>query len=106
VQERAVERLGNLYSDGRMRVVGQALVLAVQEGELRLQKQLRTRNLSGSQPFFQCRAHPGLEVMLALIGRVDPTEPRSKGEPRERLCLLILPRRAIQERGGRRGTRC
>ena len=43
-----------------------------------------------------------LVVVLRLAGRVEPDEARGKRPPREPLCVVALPRRAVDERRHRR----
>jgi hypothetical protein len=72
----ALEGLPHLRRGVGRRVVGQALVLAADRGELRLQEKVLAPDPLLPQRQ-QRLAHPRLVVVLELVGRVDRRKPAS-----------------------------
>ena len=72
---------------------GSRLVLPAHVGELGLQEQLIARDPGGRD----CRPDSGLEVVLALVRRVDAPEPDLQRQPGQPLGPVLLPRSAVQE---------
>ena len=97
VLQRAGHGLGHLSGKVGGGVVGQPVILAALVSKLRLQEEVRARDdpcaISGGKPL----AHAGLEVVPALIGRVDPAEACPEGELGEGWGALFLPRGAVEE---------
>ena len=91
--ERAGKRLLHLPPERRVRIVRQPVVLPAHVGELGLQEQLIARDPGGRDR----RPDPGLEVVLALVRRVDAPEPDLQRQPGQPLGAVLLPRGAVDE---------
>jgi hypothetical protein len=97
VLERARERLRNLVTDARLAIVGQPVILPVDEGELGLEKEALAAELAARERLLHGRADAGLVVVLALVGGVDADEAGGERERRQLLRPLLLPRGAVEE---------
>src|SRR5437867_12325475 len=95
--ERAGERLAHLNGRVRFRIVWQALILTVNIGELRLQKQLVSLQEALADRFRYRSAHAGLKVVTPLICRVDPAKTHLEGQPREPLGFAFFPGGPVNE---------
>src|SRR5205814_165775 len=89
--ERALERLMHLRRIVRIRIVREALILTLDVGVFRLDEK---RLAAVANCIADCR----FVVMAALVRGVDSAESGGQRLPDERLGVLLLPRRAVEER--------
>ncbi len=97
VLERARERLGDLLGDRRGRVVRKAIVLPFAMGELGLEEQILASDEALTQLVLNGLTDRLLEVVLPLIGGVDPPEPGVEGVVDQALRPVLFPGRSVEK---------
>ena len=95
--ERADKLLLNLGGDGRILVLRQPVVLAVEECELCLQKQVLSCESFTLKSSGECFTDPGLKIMAPLVGGVDAAKTRIDRLACEASGVVPFPRSSIDE---------
>ena len=97
VLERTLEGLPNLGREVRSWIVGEPVILPVDEGELGLEEQRLAGAAAGRHELLHGLSHRGLQVVPALIGGVDGAEARAERPQRQLRGAIFLPRRTVDE---------
>src|SRR4051812_6247889 len=95
--ERAGERLRDLDSRRRGRIVRKAMVLAVAISELGLEKKLVAADGAVGDRVRQRVAQGSFEIVLALIGRIERAKAGAQRERDQLRGAVFLPRGAVDE---------
>src|SRR6266511_1492511 len=73
------------------------MILAIDVGELRLEKQLVAPHDPAGDRFRDSGADTSFEVVPPLVRGIDASEPRFDRQSRETLGLIFFPRGAVDE---------
>jgi hypothetical protein len=95
--ERTGQGLRDLSGDTSGWMIRQAMILPELAGELRLQKKISPSHDAITIRGGQTLAHASLEVMAALVGRIDPPEPRTDRQFGQSRSSVFLPRATVKE---------
>ena len=104
VLERAGQRLSDLGGKVGRGVVRQPVVLAALVGELRLEEKVRPRDDTGAVGSGESLTDSGLEVVSALVRRVNAPEAHPERELGEGRGPVFLPGSAVEKIGNERRT--
>src|SRR3990172_396840 len=89
--------LPHLRREIRLGVVRERVVLPARVGEFRLKEELLAREPSVSKRLRQGVTDGLLEIVAALVGRVDATKSRLDGRTDQAGRPVLLPRRPVEK---------
>jgi hypothetical protein len=97
--ERRGEGLPHLRREVDPRVIRKTVILAARKGELGLQEKVPAYEPAVFPQRLQGLADGLLDVVPALVGRIDAAKPGLDGQADQRSRPLLLPGRPVEKRG-------
>src|SRR5262249_54849767 len=95
--ERTSQRLRHLESKRRRRIIRQPIILPALISKLCLQKKIQPRNNTSPVRRRQSFPNSSLEIMLALVGRIDRAKPGAQSQFRKPSSAIFLPGGSIEK---------
>src|SRR5207244_13356385 len=99
--KRAGYRLAHLRGEIAIRIIGQAVILAVLICKFCLKKKIFSGNCTGGDRSPYCSADLSFNIVLTLVRRVESTETGSNCLLYECLSTVLVPRWTIHDEGRR-----